>query len=186
MGVGVGGKTGFWQTESKNTDPVEQSHHQALKLSQTHKQDRRARGERRWVHHEGHQRHQKGSGIPEQGQKEEDHDPPVHDCGRQPGHVHRTQLHRAGVELLLLNRNICTNKHRSDWNMKRCNLNSHVVNISIVHKNNYVLLKFVSTFALVAVSRRIFGIYFSKFFFSLRQWFWGGALLLKVKALVTI
>ena len=50
--------------------------------------NRQPRGERCRVHHEGHQWHQEGSGVPVQGQEEEDNDAALHDHRRRPGHLH--------------------------------------------------------------------------------------------------
>ena len=55
-------------------------------------QNRCARGERGRVHDQGHQRHQEGARVPEQGAQEEDHDPPLHDRRRQPWHLHGAQI----------------------------------------------------------------------------------------------
>ena len=55
-------------------------------------QDRRARRERGRVHDQGHERHEEGPGVPEQGQEEEDYDHVVHDHRRKPRVLHWTQI----------------------------------------------------------------------------------------------
>ena len=57
-------------------------------------QDRCARRERGGVHHQGHQRHKEGPGVPAEGPEEEDHDAAVCHHRRQSGNLHGAEVHR--------------------------------------------------------------------------------------------
>ena len=60
-------------------------------------QNRCARGERSGVHHQGHQRHKEGPGVPDQGEEEEDHDASLSHHRGNPRHLHGRKV--AGVVL---------------------------------------------------------------------------------------
>ena len=73
------------------------------------RQDRRSRGERGGVHHPGHQRHQEGAGVPDQGQEEEDHDHGLPHHRRHHRHLHGRQV--AGALLNITPHHHITCKH---------------------------------------------------------------------------